>query len=270
MCRINNKPTPEGVRGEQNQNVIMKQTKLISLLFAIVASISAIFAESGTCGARLTWNLSNGVLTISGTGDMYDYSMSSPSWDSYSSSINSVVIENGVTRIGAFAFNYYTSLQDVTISNTVTSIGKCAFANTSIYSIDIPNSVREIGNASFQSCSQLTTVIIGSGVTSISNYAFSSCSAIRNFTCKATYPPVCYSFCFNGVNKAIPLYVPAGSVGYYSQADEWKEFYNIQEINTEALNNITTEGLRNKVLRNGNVYIHNGDKTYTLQGQEVE
>ena len=38
----------------------------------------------------------------------------------------SVVIENGVTRIGAFAFNYYTSLQDVTISNTVTSIGKCA------------------------------------------------------------------------------------------------------------------------------------------------
>ena len=246
------------------------KTKLISLLFAIVVSTSALFAESGTCGANLTWSLSNGVLSISGTGDMYDYSMSSPSWDTYSSSIHSVVIEEGVTRIGAFAFNYYTSLQNVTISNTVTSIGKCAFANTNISSVNIPNSVREIGNASFQSCSQLTTVIIGNAVTSISNYAFSNCSTIRNFTCKAIYPPVCYSFCFSGVNKAIPLYVPAGSVDYYSQAEEWKEFYNIQEINTEALDNISIDVFGNKVFRNGQFFIEKNDKTYTLQGQELK
>lgn len=250
------------------QIVIMKK---FFLLFAIVASTSAMFAESGTCGANLTWNLSNGVLTISGTGDMYDYTMSSPSWDAYSSSINSVVVEDGVTRIGAFAFNYYTSLQNVTISNCVKSIGKCAFANTSISSIEIPNSVTEIGNASFQSCDQLISVVIGYSVTSISNYAFSGCSAIRSFTCKASYPPVCYSFCFNGVNKAIPLYVPAESIDFYSKAEEWKEFYNIQAINTEGTDEVKANQEKAiKLIHNDHVFIRLCDKTYTLTGTEVK
>lgn len=247
------------------------KTKFISLLFAIIASTSVIVAESGTCGANLTWNLTNGVLTVTGTGDMYDYSLSSPQWQPYESSINTVVIAEGVTRIGAFAFNYYTSIQNVTISNTVTSIGKCAFANTSISSIDIPNSVREIGNGSFQSCEYLTSVVIGNSITSISNYAFSSCNAIRSFTCKAVYPPVCYSFCFNGVNKAIPLYVPAESINLYSQAEEWKEFFNIQAINTEAIDEVISNQEKTKKLsRDGQIFIRRGDKIYTLQGQEVK
>ena len=253
-----------------NKYFFMKK-KLISLLFAIVASTSIMFAESGTCGANLTWNLSNGVLTINGTGDMYDYSMSSPSWDAYSSSIYSVVVEDGVTRIGAFAFNYYTILQNVTISNTVKSIGKCAFANTNISSIEIPNSVTEIGNASFQNCDQLISVVIGNSVTSISNYAFSGCSAIRSFTCKAFYPPVCYSFCFNGVNKAIPLYVPAESIDFYSKAEEWKEFYNIQAINTEGTYEVKANQEKAiKLSHNDHVFILRGDKTYIVTGQEVK
>ena len=51
----------------------MKQ-KLFTLLLALLASAGTIFAESGTCGDNLTWNLTDGVLTISGTGPMTNYS----------------------------------------------------------------------------------------------------------------------------------------------------------------------------------------------------
>ena len=53
------------------------KTKLFTFFLALVASIGTMFAESGTCGDNLTWNLTEGVLTISGTGAMTDYDNSS-------------------------------------------------------------------------------------------------------------------------------------------------------------------------------------------------
>ena len=86
---------------------------------------------SGTCGANgdnLTWVLyDNGKLTISGTGAMAGYSSGSAPWYSNRSSIKSIVIEDGVTGIGSYAFYYCTSLTSVTIPDSVTSIGSGAF-----------------------------------------------------------------------------------------------------------------------------------------------
>ncbi len=86
------------------------------------------YIDSGTCGDNLTWTLdSEGVLVISGTGDMEDYYSSSELWVS----IKSVVIEDGVTSIGHAAFLFYSSLTSVTIPDSVTSIGEYAFYNCS-------------------------------------------------------------------------------------------------------------------------------------------
>lgn len=104
--------------------------KLFTLLLAVMASTSMLFALSGTCGDNLTWDFANGVLTISGTGAMTNYSSSSSSrapWYDYRSSIKSVVIEEGVTSIGNYAFNACSGLTSVTIPNSVTSIGRSAF-----------------------------------------------------------------------------------------------------------------------------------------------
>lgn len=104
--------------------------KLFTLLLAVMASTSMLFALSGTCGDNLTWDFANGVLTISGTGAMTNYSSSSSSrapWYDYRSSIKSVVIEEGVTSIGNYAFNACSGLTSVTIPNSVTSIGSSAF-----------------------------------------------------------------------------------------------------------------------------------------------
>ena len=134
--------------------------KLFTFLLAIVASVGTLFAESsGTCGENLTWTLSDeGVLTISGTGAMTDYSSSAP-WYSSRSSITSVIISDGVTSIGYGAFYDCSSLTSVTIPNSVTSIGYRAFEDcSSLTSVTIGNSVTSIGSSAFSGCNSLPVI----------------------------------------------------------------------------------------------------------------
>ena len=86
-------------------------------------------ASSGTCGDNLTWTLDDaGTLTISGVGDMKRYSYSSDvPWYSSRTSIKKVIITDGVTSIGDYAFRSCTSLTSITIPDSVTSIGELAF-----------------------------------------------------------------------------------------------------------------------------------------------
>ena len=122
---------------------------------------------SGTCGAEgnngdnLTWILDDeGVLTISGTGAMASWNWKGSPWYANKDKIESVVIEDGVTSIGANAFDGCSGLTSITIPSSVTSIGEHAFYGCSgLTSITIPNSVTSIGTSAFSGCSGLTRVI---------------------------------------------------------------------------------------------------------------
>ncbi len=95
----------------------------------------------------------------------------------------SVTIPSSVTSIGYSAFRYCTGLKSVTIPNSVTSIGNYAFYNcTSLTSITIPNSVTSIGPYAFRNCTGLKSVTIGSGVESIGDYAFYNCTGLTSIT----------------------------------------------------------------------------------------
>ena len=105
-------------------------------------------ATSGTTGS-CRWSLDDeGNLTISGNGAMGNYyDDSTLPWGK---NITSVIIENGVTSIGNFAFYGCTGLTSVTIPDSVTSIGSSAFRGCSgLTSITIPDSVTSIGSGAF-------------------------------------------------------------------------------------------------------------------------
>ena len=128
---------------------------------------------SGTCGVNgdnLTWTMSSdGVLTISGSGAMADYSFDegpdiNAPYVNYFMSISSVVIESGVTRVGSFAFNAFHTLESVTIADTVTSIGRAAFGNcVNLTSISIPDSVTEIEDGCFYDNGRLPAIYVDAG-----------------------------------------------------------------------------------------------------------
>ena len=148
-----------------------------------------VFAASGTCGDNLTWDLTNGVLTISGTGEMTDYTNMSDNltpWYSSRTSITSVVIENGVTHIGNYALYNCTKLTSANIPNSVTSIGNYAFIYCSnLTGITIPNNVTRIGDVAFGACSSLTSVTIPNSVTSIGEGAFYGCTHLSKVVAHA-------------------------------------------------------------------------------------
>ncbi len=138
-------------------------------------AVKDLLPTSGTCGENLTWTLEDGILTISGTGEM--------GWDplgSVKSAIKSVVIEDGVTTIGGYAFYGCENLTSVTLPDSVTVIRDSAFrACPALTEIVIPDSVETIELYAFENCAALKSVTLGSGITKISDSAFRTCTALK-------------------------------------------------------------------------------------------
>ena len=115
---------------------------------------------------------SEGTVTITGTGEIQK--------TSWPSDMKKVIIENGVTGIGEFAFQDPNDMEEVVIPSTVTSIGRFAFmCCDDLKRVDIPSGVTVIREGAFGGCSGLTSVSIPSGVTSIEDQAFRGCWRLK-------------------------------------------------------------------------------------------
>ncbi len=138
---------------------------------------------SGTCGTNLKWTLTDGVLNITGSGAMDDYTAGNSPWDDYFTSITSIKLPSGLTTIGSYAFYFCYKVQSITIPSKVTSIGNNAFYYCDgLKSVTIPASVTSIGDSAFANCYSMTSATIGNGVTSIGNKAFLNCEALTSLS----------------------------------------------------------------------------------------
>ena len=135
---------------------------------------------SGKCGDDVHWSFKDGTLTIGGNGDMYDYDYyHQPLWCKLSSNdIETIVIEKGITYIGAFTF-YGCSLKTIILPEGVTSIGKYAFYGCSLKTITLPKGVTSIGESAFHYCKSLETVTLEEGITNIGQNAFFGCRSLK-------------------------------------------------------------------------------------------
>ena len=203
----------------------------VVLLLSCVSSLFAFTAQaaSGSCGPGLSWdyNEKKATLTISGSGAMNDFDVNEDNyttydmfgdkieiprttapWQAHAGAIKSVVIQSGVTKIGAYAFAGCTSLENVAIDDSVAYIGDYAFGGcVSLKSFTIPDSVKETGFAVFYQCFNLTDVTIGNGLTRLSEYMFYQAANLKNVAIGSSVKAIgagAFMMCFNLERIVLP------------------------------------------------------------------
>ena len=187
--------------------------------------------------------------------------------------LNSVDLGNSVTSIGQYAFARC-FMDSITIPESVTTIEKGAFRENSLKEITLPNSVTNIGEEAFGYCYPLISVSIGNNVTNIGKKAFIYCYNMTSFTNNTLTPQTINENVFSEVDlSTCTLYVPNESIELYKTADVWKKFNRIVSLDdldsVEEVNSPDSQTII-KILQEGQLLILRGDKTYTLQGQEVK
>ena len=162
--------------------------RLLSILLVLLTALTllplgALADSNNKCGENLTWEFADGILTISGTGDMYDYSEDylAP-WNEHCLEITNVTISGGVTSIGSYAF-CYCSVKSITLPFGLKHIGISAFFYCpNIQQIKIPDSVEYIDPYAFSCCKGLHTVQLPASLTLISEELFAECDNLRNLS----------------------------------------------------------------------------------------
>ena len=178
---------------------------ILSVLVVIVLAFTACMAEGGSCGTGLTWNLSDGVLTISGSGAMMDFSTNnSAPWEPRKGEIKKIIIEEGVTSVGACAFSgcgpllevqlpangltsigdtafsFCSDLKEIELPNGLVSIGSTAFQYSGFERITIPDTVTQMGSNVFFLCEKLQSADLPEGITSIPYSTFYGCRKLES------------------------------------------------------------------------------------------
>ena len=170
-------------------------TPFLFIVATLLLCSTTVKGEGGTTDDGLSWDLTNGVLTISGTGAMKDYATYGSGrslWYTSRASVTKIVVNEGVTALGAYAFYGSTNCTEISLPSTLTDIKNYALAN----------------------CSTVTKI---------------TCKASTPPTLPAAAFDKTYR-CFQNVPTDCPIYVPKQSVNTYKATAGWSTFTNYQEL----------------------------------------
>ena len=166
----------------------------------------------GECGNDLRWEYRNNVLYISGTGAMTNYSASTQPWYLYRDSIQTLVLNAGITSIGSYAFYGLSKITKLTLPEGLTTIGAYAFSG----------------------CNHITEIIFSSTISSIGDYAFYNCTRVLDMTNYATVTPDIATNALTSISSYAYLYVQAGYKRVYLIDSNWSRF-DLREIGAETV-----------------------------------
>lgn len=173
-------------------NILKLRTMALLLVCITLCSLVPITAQaadaSGECGDGVFWSLDGGVLTVSGSGAMQNFGEFSPvPWAEYADSISSIIIGDGVTSIGNFAFFRMSKITSVTIASSVTVVGRYSFYGcTSLKMLDLGVGVTSIEESAFEQCSALPSVRLPGSLKKIGYQAFYRCERLAAITIPAS------------------------------------------------------------------------------------
>ena len=169
---------------------------------------------SGICGDNITWTLSgtddNLTLTIKGRGQMNSFTKTSTPWGSKRNRVQKIIVSNGITSIGEYAFYSMNRLTEVSLPGTVTSLEWGCFSRcNSLVNITIPYGVQEIGIDAFSECKSLRSIIIPESVRFLQGNAFSECSNLAEVEIRSGVKSI-GDFAFSNCRSLKELVLPEG------------------------------------------------------------
>lgn len=224
----------------------------------IVGTRESPLIASGSYGENITWELYNdGKLVVNGNGDMVDFTQSENSnreWYQYRKNVTSVIIGEGITRIGSSAFFGFENLVCAHLPDGVISIGTIAFGICrKLVNINIPSSVNAFESGCFNGCNSLNNIKIPDGVTLLSASIFNNC-ALENVVIPDSVTRVAPAFsrCSNLKSVVIGKNVTTIIAGAFLQCTSLDSvFYKGTKEEWEA---ITIDATKNEALLSATLY----------------
>ena len=133
---------------------------------------------------------------------------------------------------GYSPFYRNSTLRTVVITDKETEISENEFYGcTNLQNFKVGDGVTSFGDWAFSGCSSLKSLSFGTQLKTIGKEAFSDCTAVTQIVSKAVTPPSCDVQALDDINKwTCTLYVPSGSLGAYQAANQWKEFFFMEEV----------------------------------------
>lgn len=185
---------------------------LIAALIFVLPTGALADQTTGSCGENLTyvWDTETKTITISGEGAMTDWSANGSPFYAYAirNNCTSIVVEEGVTTIGSYAFYNLQKVTSLTLPSTLTEIHEAAFLNLKVLTeCDIPAGVTVIGKKAFTGCYVLEDVELPQGLLTLGEGAFSDCRAFTSITIPpliTELPTNCFAQNWNVTSFNIP------------------------------------------------------------------
>ena len=145
--------------------------------------------------------------------------------------IGGKITYNTSKNSGYSPFYRNTSLRTITITDQEEQIYENEFFGcTNLKKVIVGHGIKNIGNRAFSGCSSLDKFSFGSNVESIGAEAFSDCVNMTQIISSASIPPVCGTQALDDINKwSCVLKVPQNYKSAYQAAEQWKEFFFIEE-----------------------------------------
>ncbi|MBP3324509.1 MAG: leucine-rich repeat protein [Clostridia bacterium] len=134
-------------------------------------------AVGGKCGENINWYIKDGILYITGSGAMDDYTEKTVPWYDYLNEITEVRVSEGVEVIGANSFRGLVNVKEIILPESITTISDVAFWGSGIEKIIFPKNVSSIGKYALYNCENLTEIIFEGSAPAINEKAFMSLEA---------------------------------------------------------------------------------------------
>lgn len=234
---------------KKNKRVLGVLLTFILIIGALLVATPLIRATNAATIANgwsgyVKWSLTeDGVFYVFGNGTMKNYSTKTEMpWYAYADQIEEVIVEDGVTSVGNYAFYGMPQLKNVKLADTVTSIGDYAFKNCNVLErVGFPSGLTNLGESAFYACTSLRAVDIPSSLYTVKPYVFKNCTALEEVVLHegnlmklsdgAFYGctnlreikfPACLDiidvYCFKGCSKLDTIMIPKGDLTQLREA----------------------------------------------------